>query len=371
NIEVDINDSPESAIIYLVKKVVSEVENENMEITLKDAKKYNKNAKMDDDIKIDVTPVGYGRIAAQSAKQVIIQRVQEAERDVMYELFKDRENELINALVHRVDNNQVYINLEDKITTVLPPEHQIPHERYYAGQRVKLYLEKVIKTTKGPQLLISRSHPNLVQKLFELEIPEIKAGTVEIKGIARDPGVRSKVAVNSLDPKIDPIGSCVGQKGVRVQSIMDELNGERIDIIEWNENMAEYIKAALAPAKINNIVIDEHRRHVKIYVHPDQRPLAIGKKGQNVQLASGLTKYEIDILDISELKEIKEQKVITDIHDLPKIPADLIEKLDQANLSKVEQLDGLSEKDLMDIEGVTKEEADYLIKAIKNVTKGN
>lgn len=373
NIDVDIGDSPETATIYLVKKVVKQVENKDFEMSIKEAKKYKKDAKIDDEIRIDVTPLGYGRIAAQSAKQVIIQRIQEAEREVMYELFKDRENELINALIHRVDNSQVYINLEDKITTVLPPDQQIPSEKYYPGQRLKLYLEKVIKTTKGPQLLISRSHPNLVRKLLELEIPEVKSGMVEIKGIAREAGVRTKIAVASKDPKVDPIGSCVGQKGVRIQSIMDELNSERLDVIEWNENSIEYLKAALAPAKIVQIELVESNRRAKVYVHPDQRPLAIGKKGQNVQLASRLTNYEIDILDVKDLKgetaPTAEKVAIEDVRELPNLPATLIEKLQKANLTKVEQFKGLSEKEIMEIEEISEEEAKIIFKAVKEATK--
>ena len=299
------------ATIYLVKEVVKTVENENTEFTLKEAVKYKKNAKLGDEVRIDVTPADYGRIAAQSAKQVIIQRVQEAERDVMYETFKDRENELINALIHRVEDNNVYVSLDNKITTMLPYDQQIPGEKYYGGQRIKLYLDKVIKTTKGPQLLISRTHPNLVRKLLELEIPEVKSELVEIKGIAREPGVRCKISVSSSDEKIDPIGSCVGQKGVRVQNIMDELSGERIDIIKWSDNQEEYIKAALAPAKVAYIQLDEKHNNAKVYVYPDQRPLAIGKNGQNVRLASDLTVWEIDILDIGDLdgKTIEDEKL--------------------------------------------------------------
>ncbi|MEK7126567.1 MAG: transcription termination factor NusA, partial [Patescibacteria group bacterium] len=222
NVDVELDENSGLATVYLIKTVVEKVTSGDLEMTEKDAKKYKKSAKIGDQIKIDVTPTNYGRIAAQAAKQVIIQRIQEAERDVMYEMFKDRENELINSVVHRVDGRNVYLNLDDKITVTLPYEEQIPGEKYYSGQRIKLYLDKVIKTSRGPELLISRTHKNLVKKLLELEIPEIKSGLVEIKSIARDPGVRCKVAVRSIDEKIDPIGSCVGQKGVRVQNIMEE-----------------------------------------------------------------------------------------------------------------------------------------------------
>jgi N utilization substance protein A len=369
NVEVDLNEESGRASVYLVKDVVKKVENPDLQMTLAEAKKYNKNAKVGDQIKIDVTPLEYGRIAAQSAKQVIIQRIQEAERDLMYEMFKDRENELINALVHRVEGNNVYVNLDNRITTVLTREEQIPRERYYGGQRLKLYLDKVIKTTKGPQLLISRTHPNLVKKLMELEIPEIKSGLVEIKGIAREPGVRSKVAVRSSDPKIDPIGSCVGQKGVRVTNVMDELNGERIDIILWNENPEEYIKTALAPAKVAHIVLDKNIKRAKVYVNPDQRPLAIGKEGQNVRLASKLTEYELDILDVGELSpaEVSEKKAVANVSELEGITPEIVAKLTAANLAQTEQLKGLGTKDLLSIEGITEEEANKIVEAMKKV----
>lgn len=373
NVDVSIDENSGLATVYIVKKVVKRVEDENVEISLKDSHKYDKKAEIDSEIRIDVTPMNYGRIAAQAAKQVIIQRIQEAERDVMYDMFKDRENELVNALVHRVDGNSVYINLDDKITTILPHDQQIRGEKYYSGQRIKLYLDKVIKTTKGPELLISRANPNLVKKLLELEIPEIKSKLVVIKSIARDPGVRCKVAVFSTDDKIDPIGSCVGQKGVRVQNIMEELNGERIDIIQWSENMEDYIKTALAPAKTAVIKLDEKARRAKVYVNPDQRPLAIGKQGQNVRLASILTGWEIDIMDISEFAgapgvapKAEEKVEVKDIHGLG-LTAEVTEKLKTANLIEVAQLKGLSAKDLMEVEGINEDEAVLIAEAVKKV----
>ena len=376
NIDVEFGENNNSATIFLVKTVVKKIENENLEMTAAEAKKYKKTPKVGDEIRIDVTPMEYGRIAAQAAKQVIIQRIQEAERDVMYENFKDRENELINALVHRVENQLVYVNLDNKITTMLPPDQQIPGEQYYGGQRIKLYLDKVIKTTKGPQLIISRTHPALVRKLLELEIPEIKSGAVVIKGIAREPGVRCKVAVASTDEKIDPIGSCVGQKGVRVRNIMEELNGEKIDIIPWTENQEDYIKIALAPAKIAHIKLSDNEKRSACYVNPDQRPLAIGKNGQNVRLASHLTGWEIDILDISELGEqaptaeqaaeaVEKAKTLTvDELDLSK---EIMEKLKTANLTLIEQLKGLSAKDLKAVEGIDEKAAKEIVAAVKKM----
>ncbi len=372
NIEVDIDEKTESATIYHVKTVVKSVdEDPENELTVAQAKKIKKNAKVGDEIRIEVTPMeGYGRIAAQSAKQVIIQRIQEAERDLMYENFKDRENELINALVHRVENNQVFVDL-GKITTLLPRDQQIPGERYYGGQRIKIYLDKVVKTTKGPQLLISRTHPNLIRQLLELEIPEIKEGVVEVKGVARDPGIRCKIAVTSNDEKIDPIGACVGQKGVRVQNVTNELHGERIDVIEWAEKIEDFIKRALAPAEVAKIVLDEEGKRASVYVNPDQRALAIGKQGQNVRLASYLTEWEIDILDVSDMPEeqakvAKQKKEVMEIESLG-VSEDAVSKLAAANLTLVEQVKGLTAKDLQDVEGITEEEAEEIVEALKKV----
>lgn len=378
NIDVDIDPKTEAVTVYVVKTVVDKVEDDECEMSLEDAKKIKKDIKTGEEIRIDVTPMTYGRIAAQSAKQVIIQRIQESERDLMYEMFKDRENELVNALIHRVEQNNVYVELGG-ITALLPANEQIPTEQYYGGQRIKLYLDKVVKTTKGPQLLISRRHPKLVEKLMELEIPEVKAGTVEIKAVSREPGTRCKVAVSSSDEQVDPIGACVGQNGVRVQSVMQELAGERIDIIPWSKNAKEFISEALKPAKIAGIELDEDAKLAKVYVNQDQRALAIGKNGQNVRLASRLTDWEIDILDaeeapvgttsssgtkITKRQEAKEEVAM--IADLG-LSEEIIAKLADVNLEQVEQLKGLSAKDFTEIEGISKEEAEDIVEAVKKV----
>lgn len=381
NIEVDLDERSGNVTVYLVKEVVKKVEIPDQQMTVAEAKKYKKEPKAGDFIRIDVTPVGYGRIAAQSAKQVIIQRLQEAERELMYQTFKDRENELLNALIHRVERNQVYVDL-DRVTAVLPPDQQIPGERYFGGQRIKIYLDKVIKTTKGPQLLISRTHPNLVRKLLELEIPEIKSGLVEVKAIARAPGVRCKIAVSSTDEKVDPIGSCVGQKGVRVQNITEELNGERVDVIQWYSDSEKFIEAALSPAKIFRIKINENIKRAAIYVNTDQRPLAIGKQGQNVRLASQLTGYELDILDVKDLPDGEEavsgaageaaaqpapKEHVVKIENLEGLTKELVEKLAAANLTDVEQLKGLSASDIASIEGIDAVGAQAIVDAVKKV----
>ncbi|KKP39313.1 MAG: transcription termination factor NusA, N utilization substance protein A [Candidatus Peregrinibacteria bacterium GW2011_GWF2_33_10] len=366
NIDVELSENAENATVYLLKTVAKEVVDPDLEIDLKEAKKYNKKAKVEDVIKIDVTPaVGYGRIAAQAAKQVIMQRLQEAERDLVFKKFKDRENELLTALVHRVERDNVYINLEN-ITIPLGADQKIPNEHLNPGQRIKLYLEKVIKTSKGPQLLISRTHPELIRKLMENEIPEIQDGIVEIKAIAREAGVRCKVAVYSKDPKIDPVGSSVGQKGVRIQAVTNEIGDERIDIIPWSEDQAKFLESALAPATVGKIVIDSKTARASVYVHEDQRALAIGRNGQNVRLASKLTKLEVDIKNIEENPAVADKIEIKDISELTELDPAIIEKLKIANLTQVEQVKGLSSEDLVDI-GLNKEEAKIVIDTMKKV----
>ena len=366
NIEVEIDPKTENVTIYIVKKVVDKIVEADLEMTLEDARKLNKTITLDQEIRMEVTPMSYGRIAAQAAKQVIIQRIQEAERDFMFEAFKDRENELVNAQIHRVDGNQVFVEMGG-VTALLPAREQISSEQYYGGQRIKLYLDRVVKTPKGPQLLISRTHPKLVEKLMELEIPEVKTGIVIIKGVAREPGVRCKVAVASKDPQVDPIGACVGQNGVRVQAVTHELAGERIDIIPWNEDAQKFIMESLKPAKISRVEVDNKIHLAKVYVTQDQRALAIGKSGQNVRLASHLTGWEIDILDTdvapgAAAAEVVERKILM-VSDLD-LPDDVKEKLTSVSLEQVAQLMGLSVKDFMQVDGITKEEATQIVQAV-------
>ncbi|HLC76350.1 MAG TPA: transcription termination factor NusA [Candidatus Peribacterales bacterium] len=314
-IRVVLREDQDMPSILLIKEIVEEVENENFEISLADAQKLKPDAEAGSELEIDVTPEGYGRIAAQSAKQVILQKIHEAEKQAVYQMFKDREDELLTATVTKVEPNWVTLEIEGN-TVSLPWREQIPNEHYYTGKRIRVYLERVELTTKGPQLRISRTHPNLVKKLLELEIPEIRNNDVEIKGIARDPGFRSKVAVKSADPRIDPIGACVGQKGVRIRSVMEELNGERVDMIEWNDDPIRLISTALQPAAISAVIIvnpneyaDEEGRLVKkraaVFVEEAQRPLAIGKKGQNIHLATKLSGFELDMYNYEELPKFQ------------------------------------------------------------------
>ncbi|NOS67495.1 MAG: transcription termination/antitermination protein NusA [Candidatus Peribacteraceae bacterium] len=314
-IRVELEEGRDMPSILLVKEVVEDVENDNFEINLKDARKIKPDVEVGDEIAIDVTPVEYGRIATQAAKQVILQKLQEAEKQSLYEMFKDREEELLTANVTKVDPNWVTLEIEG-MTVSLPWREQIPGEHYYTGKRIRVYLDKVELTGKGPQLRISRTHPNLVKKLLELEIPEVRNGDVEIMGIARDAGFRSKVAVKSNDPRIDPIGACVGQKGVRIQAVMEEINGERVDMIEYSPDPIKLISLALQPAAISAVIIvndeerlDDQGRKVKkraaVFVEEAQRPMAIGKKGQNIRLATQLTAYELDMYNYAELPAFK------------------------------------------------------------------
>lgn len=314
-IRVELQEGADMPVILLVKEVVDDVENENFEISLADAKKIKSDVEVGDEITIDVTPPEYGRIAAQAAKQVILQKLQEAERQSLYEKFKDREHDLLTATVTKTDPNWVTLEIEG-MTVSLPWREQIPGEHYYTGKRIRVYLDKVEFTGKGPQLRISRTHAGLVSKLLELEIPEVRNGDVEIKAIARDAGFRSKVAVLSKDPRIDPIGACVGQKGVRIQAVMEEINGERVDMLEWSEDPIRLISTALQPAAISAVIIvndkeevDEMGRRVKkraaVFVEEAQRPMAIGKKGQNIRLATELSGYELDMYNYEELHPFK------------------------------------------------------------------
>lgn len=314
-IRVDLDEGKEHPTILLIKEVVDDVENENFEISFKDAKRIKSDIEVGDEIEIDVTPDEYGRIAAQAAKQVILQKLQEAERMSLFEKFKDRENEILTATVTKTDPNWVTLEIEG-MTVSLPWREQIPGEHYYTGKRIRVFLEKVEMTGKGPQLKISRTHSHLVKKLLELEIPEVRNGDVEVRGIARDAGFRSKVAVSSKDPRIDPIGACVGQKGVRIQAVMEEINGERVDMLEWSEDPIKLISTALQPAAISAVIImndqeqvDDGGRRVKkraaVFVEEAQRPMAIGKKGQNIRLATELTGYELDMYNYEELPAFK------------------------------------------------------------------
>ncbi|MDY6350119.1 MAG: transcription termination factor NusA, partial [Selenomonas sp.] len=255
-----------------------------------------------DIIEIEVTPANFGRIAAQAAKQVVVQRVREAERGIIYEEFMSREGDIITGLVSRVENRNVFIDL-GKTEAILMPAEQIAGETYEHGDRIKAYIVEVKRTSKGPQIVVSRTHPGLLKRLFELEVPEIQEGIVEIKSVAREPGMRSKIAVWSKEEDVDPVGSCVGHKGMRVQAIVDELGSEKIDIVKWNEDSAKFIANALSPAKVVSVAVNEDEKVSRVVVPDYQLSLAIGKEGQNARLAAKLTGWKIDIKSETQAKD--------------------------------------------------------------------
>ena len=275
--------------------------NPKTEIMLSEAKELDKKAKLGDElrIKLDI-PDEFGRMAAQTAKQVIIQRLREAEREVIFNEFKNRENEIISGTVQRREGRLVLVDLGQTMA-ILPPEEQIPGERYNSGQRFKFLLLQVQTSAKGPELIVSRAHPNLLIELFKIEVPEIASGVVEIKAVAREAGSRSKVAVISHESNIDPVGSCVGQRGTRVQTVIAEIGGEKIDIIEWSENPAKFISSSLSPAKVESLELNEQAKTATVKVKLDQLSLAIGRAGQNVRLAAKLTDWRIDIEGAEEI----------------------------------------------------------------------
>lgn len=304
--------------IFQILNVVDEVENDEQEVNITAASKFKKGAKVGDEI---VIPLPYhdefGRIAAQTAKQVIIQRLKEAERDVIFSEYKDKEGEIIPATVQQIEGSTVIVNL-GKSNGIILPSDQIRFEHYYIGQRLRVLVKTVEESPKGPRILVSRSDENLIRGLFTLEAPEIQSGIVEIKAISREAGSRTKVAVHSEDEKIDPVGSCVGQRGTRIQAILAELNEEKIDIILWDANPAQFIANALSPARIDEVHLDDKNKVAKVFVAEDQLSLAIGKSGQNVRLAGKLCGYEIDIVKTgdepkpveNESKEEKAEKTL-------------------------------------------------------------
>jgi len=290
--------------VFRVKTIVETPEDELKEISLEDAKKLDKNAKLEGEVEIEVTPEDFGRIAAQSAKQVIVQRIREAERNLILEEFVSKKGNLTTGIVQRVESRNVIINI-GRSEAILPPKEQIPGEYYRVNDRIRVYVLDVKETSRLPQVIVSQVHPSIVRELFELEVPEIEDGIVEIVSIAREAGYRTKLAVASRDPEVDAVGACIGQRGSRIQTIVNELKNEKIDIIRYSENPAEYIINALSPAKIISVEILEdspESREALVIVPDDQLSLAIGREGQNVRLAHRLTGWKIDIKSLSQIE---------------------------------------------------------------------
>ncbi|MBR3512080.1 MAG: transcription termination/antitermination protein NusA [Clostridia bacterium] len=304
NVKVTIDQKTGEIHIYSIKTVVKEYPDPILEISQEDAKKVNKKAKLGDTVEVEIKPKNFGRIAAQTAKQVVVQKIREAERTIVFNQYNDKKGEIVTGIVQKVDDKLVVLDL-GKLEGVMPKKEQIATEEYSVNDKIRAYVLSVEKGAKGaPQVIVSRSHPDFVRKLFEFEIPEIYEGLIEIKSVSRDAGSRSKVAVYSKDPNIDPVGSCVGQKGVRIQNIINELHGEKIDVIEWSEDPAQFIAAALLPAQVLAVDVKEEEKFAQIIVPDDQLSLAIGKSGQNARLAAKLTNWKIDIKSESQFREM-------------------------------------------------------------------
>ncbi|WP_019413991.1 transcription termination factor NusA [Paenisporosarcina sp. TG20] len=303
NVRVDLNIDKGTMFVYSRKDVMEEVLDERLHISLEDARQINPAFELGDIVEQEVTPRNFGRIAAQTAKQVVTQRVREAERGMIYDEYVDREEDIVNGIVERLDSRNIYVGL-GKVEAALPVNEQIQTETYRPHERIKVYITKVERTTRGPQVFVSRTHPGLLRRLFEMEVPEIYDGIVEIKSIAREAGDRSKISVVAHNEDVDPVGSCVGAKGSRVQTIVNELNGEKIDIVEWSEDPAIFVANALSPSKVLDVQVHEENKSTTVVVPDYQLSLAIGKRGQNARLAAKLTGWKIDIKSETDAREL-------------------------------------------------------------------
>ena len=302
NVRVDMNKETGEIHVYAQRTVVEGVPVDETEMTVQEAQAIDPRYLAGDIVETEVTPKNFGRIAAQNAKQVVVQRIREAERGQVYERFQSRNQDIVTGIIERQENKNVYIDL-GKVEAVLTPNEQIPGEIYQYHDRMKTFIVEVKRSAKGPQIVVSRTHPGLLKRLFELEVPEIHDGIVEIKSVAREPGMRSKISVYTADENVDPVGACVGHKGMRVQTIVNELRGEKIDIVKYSEDPAQYVANALSPAKVVSTDINEAEKICRVVVPDYQLSLAIGKEGQNARLAAKLTGWKIDIKSESQAKE--------------------------------------------------------------------
>lgn len=339
NIEAILDEQSGEIGVFRTKLVVNEVEDENEQISLKDAKEIDEDVELDDEVKIEVTPDQFGRIAAQSAKQVITQRIREAERNLVLAEFMDKKGTLTTGIIQRVENRNVIVNI-GKTDAIMPQKEQIPGEYYKAGNRIRVFVLNVKETTRLPQVIVSHAHAEIVRELFELEVPEIEDGIVEIKSISREAGFRTKIAVHSNDPEVDSVGACIGPRGSRIQTIVGELKNEKIDIVRYSEDPVEYIVNALSPARIISVDIladDDYSREALVVVPDDQLSLAIGREGQNVRLAHKLTGWKIDIKSASQMENAERQQQQNYVEE-PEIEEEVVETEDELQQEIEEEL---------------------------------
>jgi len=322
NVRATINRKTGEIEVSAAKSVVEEVEDEQIQISLEEARRIDPRYELGDIVEMQVHPRDFGRIAAQTGKQVVVQHIREAERGAIYDDYIEKENEILTAIVQRIDGRQVYVEL-GRTEGVIEPTQQMPGETYAVNDRVKVYVLEVTRASHGPQVLVSRTHSGLVKRLFELEVPEIRSGIVQIKAIAREAGFRTKMAVFSTDPMIDPVGSCVGPRGMRVENVVSELKTEKIDIVKWSSDPAEYIASALNPARVLSVFVSESEKAARVIVPDNQLSLAIGKEGQNARLAAKLTGWKIDIKSQSQaVQAAMEMGSEEETEEQPEVPAE-------------------------------------------------
>jgi len=363
DIEVKYNEESGEIEVFQFKEVVENITEPDLQISLEEAYNLDPESTIGDSLGTKMDTSTFGRIAAQSAKQVIIQKMKDAEKDAVYSGFIDRKGEIINGIVQRVDRGDIIVNL-GHTEGILPEREQVPKEVYRRGDRVRAQILDVLHDSRGPQIILSRTHPNFLVSLFKTEVPEISEGIVSIMGAAREPGIRAKIAVASNDSDIDPVGACVGMKGSRVQNVVQELKGEKIDIVSWHLDPAKFVCNALAPAEISRVIIDEENRLIEVIVPDEFLSIAIGKKGQNVRLASKLTKWHLDVIN-----ETKYSQAMKDGYDslvaLPGVSISLADALYEKGFFSAEEISNSSLEDLMQIRGIAEEKAIKLLKAAK------
>jgi len=369
-IEAKYNEEAGELELFQFKTVVKDVKNPPAEISLKEAKELDADVEIGDSLGTKIDIAEFGRIAAQTAKQVIIQRVKDAERENIFEDFKDRKGEVISGTVQRFEKGSIIVNL-GRAEAVIPQQELVPRETYKPGDRIRAYVLDVRKTPKGPQIILSRSNPNFLIKLFELEVPEVSEGIVKILNAAREPGSRAKIAVYSQDSDVDPVGACVGMKGSRVQAVVQELRGEKIDIIPWSDDSASFVCNALAPAEISKVIIHQDAKSMEVVVEDDQLSLAIGRRGQNVRLAAKLTDWKIDIRS-----EPKAERVVPDLDQIASRGMDRVDRvagvgektaqlLNAAGYLTVADICQATSEQLSKIEGIGLKKAEKMIDAAK------
>src|SRR6059036_3992877 len=364
NIEAKFNPGLGEVELFEIRTVVDQVEDGENQVTLAAARaQLDPDAEIGDELLAKLPAEKFGRVAAQAAKQNIIQRVRDAERDIIYNEFKGRKGELFSGIVQRFEKKNIIVNL-GRTDAILPEKEQIPRERYRQGDRIRAFILDVELSSKGPQIVLSRTHPGLLVKLFAQEVPEIYEGIVEVKGAAREPGGRAKFAVTSNDRDVDPVGASVGVRGTRVQAVVQELRGEKIDIVPWTSDPAEYVCRALAPAKVSKIIMDEDERAMEVIVPDDQLSLAIGKKGQNVRLASRLTGWKLDVRSESEAED-ESRRARASLTALPNVGDMTAELLYQGGFKSAEELAASDEETVGEIEGIGPERAGGLLAAAR------